>query len=113
MPELPAGLTYTAAAICANHTILLRSDGSAVKFGGGFWPQGGPGADFPELPAGLQYTAAAMGFSHAVLLRSDGEAVPVGTNYHGETKVAEAPWSVAERAVARRLDNPRATVQYY
>ena len=27
-----------------------------------------------------------------------------------ETEVAEAPWSVAERAVALRFDNPRATV---
>ena len=52
VPDLTAGLHFTAAAAGTNHTVLLRSDGQAVAFG----LNGNGHTDVPNLPAGLEYT---------------------------------------------------------
>ena len=55
------------------HTVLLKSDGSAVGCGYNFhlW-------NIPALDGGLSYTQVSAGASHTVLLRSDGSAVAYG-----------------------------------
>ena len=60
----------------AIHTVLLRSDGSAVAFGNNLMRQ----CDIPPLDEGIAYAQVCAGDSHTVLLRSDGSAVAVGDN---------------------------------
>ena len=61
------------------HTVLLRSDGTAVACG-----HAGLGRDgvrpCPALDGDLTYTQVAAGECHTVLLRSDGSAVAWGDN---------------------------------
>ena len=57
----------------AIHTVLLRSDGSAVAFGNNLMRQ----CDIPPLDEGIAYAQVCAGDSHTVLLRSDGSAVAV------------------------------------
>ncbi|CAK0909010.1 unnamed protein product, partial [Prorocentrum cordatum] len=87
LPALPAGLTYTQVAAGAGHTVLLRTDGSAVACG-----QNGEGVcALPALPAGLTYTQVAAGDDHTVLLRSDGSAVACGQNCDGQCALPALP----------------------
>ena len=59
------------------HTVLLKSDGSAVTCG----YNGAGQCDIPVLTDGLIYTQVAAGTLHTVLLRSDGAVVCCG---HGD-----------------------------
>eukprot|EP00438_Fugacium_kawagutii_P014427 Skav236082 [mRNA] locus=scaffold2211:330477:330887:- [translate_table: standard] len=56
------------------HTVLLRSDGSAVACGNNYYGQ----CDIPPLEDCVTYTQFATGREHTVLLRSDGFAVACG-----------------------------------
>jgi len=71
IPALPAGVIYTQASGGDGHTVLLRSDGTAVAVGANWSGQ----STIPELPVGVFYTQVSAGTSHTVLLRSDGTAV--------------------------------------
>ena len=51
------GLTYTYAAVGNEHTVLLKSDGTAVAFGSDIDGQ----CTIPALEEGLMYTHAAAG----------------------------------------------------
>ena len=61
------------------HTVLIRSDGSAVACGDDDNGQ----CSLPELPEGLTYVQVAAGLRHTVLIRSDGSAVACGRNDDG------------------------------
>ena len=73
-PALEGGLTYTQVAAGSYHTVLLRSDGSAVAWGDNTVGQ----CNLPFLYRGLTYTQVAAGGRNTVLLRSDGMAVACG-----------------------------------
>ncbi|CAK0800714.1 unnamed protein product [Prorocentrum cordatum] len=66
-----------------SHTVLLRSDGTAVAFGANLYDQ----CNVPALDGGLSYTQVAAGYLHTVLLRSDGTAVACGANDRGQCSV--------------------------
>merc|ERR1740121_495456 len=73
-------MTYTQVAAGDNHTVLLRSDGTAEACG-----RNGDGqCDLPALVGDLTYTQVAAGSDHTVLLRSDGTAVACGCNDQGQ-----------------------------
>eukprot|EP00931_Biecheleriopsis_adriatica_P092822 TRINITY_DN6659_c0_g1_i2.p1 TRINITY_DN6659_c0_g1~~TRINITY_DN6659_c0_g1_i2.p1 ORF type:complete len:271 (+),score=32.87 TRINITY_DN6659_c0_g1_i2:60-815(+) len=57
-----------------SHSLLLRSDGTAVACG----DNGQGQCDLPALEEGTTYTQVAAGGSHSLLLRSDGTAVACG-----------------------------------
>ncbi|CAK0790758.1 unnamed protein product [Prorocentrum cordatum] len=65
------------------HTVLLRSDGTAVAFGSNDRGQ----CAVPALDGGLSYTQVVAGWAHTVLLRSDGSAVAFGSNFEGQCSV--------------------------
>mmetsp|Transcript_74294 Transcript_74294/g.207586 ORF Transcript_74294/g.207586 Transcript_74294/m.207586 type:complete len:168 (+) Transcript_74294:62-565(+) len=71
------------AAAGETHTVLLRSDGTAVACGDNRDAQ----CDLPPLGAGQTYVQVAAGLEHTVLLRSDGMAVACGFNGHGRCNV--------------------------
>merc|ERR1719356_208975 len=81
------GLTYTQVAAGTHHTVLLRSDGSAVACGGNDDGE----CEIPALMEGLTYTQVAAGACHTVLLRSDGSAVACGGNDDGECDLPALP----------------------
>ncbi|CAK0799045.1 unnamed protein product [Prorocentrum cordatum] len=93
---LPAGLTYTQVAAGERHTVLLRSDGTAVACGGNHVGQ----CDLPALPAGLTYMQVAAGQWHTVLLRSDGTAVACGGNHVGQCDLQALPAGLTYTQVA-------------
>ncbi|CAK0804897.1 unnamed protein product [Prorocentrum cordatum] len=66
-----------------SHTILLRSDGTAVSCGRN---QAGQ-RDIPVLGDGMRYTQVSAGLLHTVLLRSDGTAVACGDNGWGQCDI--------------------------
>ena len=59
---------YVAAAAGAFHTVLVRSDGTAVGSSGSH-------IQIPRLPTGIRYIAVAANLEHTILLRSDGRVV--------------------------------------
>lgn len=59
--------------------MLLRSNGTAVRFGN-LQYSSVPVLTIPELPDGLTYTQIAAGSTHIALLRSDGSVVACGDN---------------------------------
>ena len=65
------------------HTVLLKSDGTAVACGS----NGDGQCDIPALVAGATYTQVAAGYSHTVLLKSDGTAVACGSNARGQCDI--------------------------
>eukprot|EP00438_Fugacium_kawagutii_P015350 Skav202568 [mRNA] locus=scaffold2177:308492:311249:- [translate_table: standard] len=65
------------------HSVLLRSDGSAVACGAKESGQ----CDIPPLGEGVKYTQVSAGVSHTVLLRSDGLAVACGNNPDGRCRI--------------------------
>ena len=71
IPPLDEGLKYTHVSAGESHTVLLRSDGSAVACGSNYSGE----CNIPPLNQGLTYTDVSAGLSHTVLLRSDGIAV--------------------------------------
>ena len=68
IPTVERGQVYVQVAAGGYHTVLLKSDGSAVTCGGNDTGQ----CDIPALTDGLIYTQVAAGSFHTVLLRSDG-----------------------------------------
>jgi len=80
---LDDGLTYTQVAAGSYHTVLLRSDGTAVACG----RQGNGQCNIPALDDGLTYTQVAAGDYHTVLLRCDGTAVACGNNKYGQCNI--------------------------
>ena len=73
IPPLEPGVTYTQVAAGHYHTVLLKSNGTAIAFG-----EGRIGClRIPELEEGVSYTQVAAGLYHTVLLRSDGRAVAI------------------------------------
>ncbi|WP_264060738.1 Ig-like domain-containing protein [Mycolicibacterium psychrotolerans] len=88
IPALPAGVTYTQVAGGGQHTVLLRSDGTAVAVGDSQYGQCNiPAIDDP----GVTYTQVAAGQYHTVLLRSDGQVVAVGANDRGQLNIPNDP----------------------
>ena len=67
------------------HTVLLRSDGHAVAFGG----NGKKQCNIPTCRAGLTYKQVSTGHGHTVLLRSDGHAVAFGHNGKGQCNIPD------------------------
>ena len=63
------------------HTVLLRSDGSAVAFG---CNNVSGQCNIPASGGETSYTQAAAGLVHSVMLKSDGSAVAFGTNANGQ-----------------------------
>ena len=63
-----------------DHSVLLRSDGSAVTCGSNKTGQ----CDIPPLEEGMCYSQVSAGHDHSVLLRSDGSAVACGFNDYGQ-----------------------------
>ena len=66
-----------------DHTVLLRSDGSAVAIGDSRDGQ----CNIPALDEGLAYTQVSAGGLHTVLLRSDGSAVGIGDSSDGQCNI--------------------------
>ena len=83
LPALVAGLTYKQVAAGNYHTVLLRSDGTAVACGHNEHGQ----CDIPTLDEGLTYTKVAAGGRHTVLPKSDGAAVACGSNARGQCDI--------------------------
>jgi alpha-tubulin suppressor-like RCC1 family protein len=75
VPALPPGLTYVAAAAGENHCIALRSNGTIVGWGNGFYNQ----LIAPALPPGMTYTAVVARGNYSLALRSDGNIVGFGS----------------------------------
>ena len=65
------------------HTVLLRSDGTAVACG----DDGGGRCRIPALEGEVTYTQVAAGVYHTVLLRSDGTAVACGYDGDGRCRI--------------------------
>jgi hypothetical protein len=85
---LPAGLTYVEVSAGGLHSILRRSDGTAVTFGNNGWGQlNGQ----PALPAGLTYVEVAAGSAFNLARRSDGSVVAWGYSSGGATSVPALP----------------------
>jgi len=85
LPALTGGLAYTHVTAGDAHTVLIRSDGSAVACGGNRFCQ----CNLPALEDDRFYVQAAAGGSHTVLLRSDGSAVACGSNDAGEGDIPQ------------------------
>ena len=85
------------------HTVLLKSDGTAVAFGDNVFGQ----CNIPVLPEGVIYTQAASGHVHTVLLKSDGTAVAVGDNNHGQCNIPALPASEGIRYTRSDDQRPR------
>ena len=66
-----------------NHTVLLRSDGTAVACGDNTYGQ----CNVPPLPEETIYVQVAAGASHTVLLRDDGIAVAFGCVENGRCEI--------------------------
>jgi alpha-tubulin suppressor-like RCC1 family protein len=67
----------------SHHTVLLRSDGSAVAIGKNEFGQ----CDIPSLAQGLKYIQFSAGIHHTVLLQNDGRAVAIGKNTDGRCDI--------------------------
>ncbi|CAK9056746.1 unnamed protein product [Durusdinium trenchii] len=77
------GVAYTQVSAGGYHSVLLRSDGSAVACGFNDHGQ----CKIPPLEKGVCYTQVSAGHAHSVLLRSDGSAVACGTNDVGQCDI--------------------------
>ena len=69
-------MSYTQVSAGGSHTVLLRSDGSAITCGQNFAGQ----CNIPPLEEGVSYRQVSAGWYHTVLLRSDGSVVEYGNN---------------------------------
>ena len=79
----PMATKYTQVSAGFAHTVLLRSDGSAVAIRS----NGDGQCNIPTLDEGSTYTHIAAGGAHTLLLRSDGRAVAVGRNRDGQCDI--------------------------
>ena len=93
IPQLEAGVSYTRVAAGDFHTVLIKSDGTAVAVGDACAVWSKERCRIPALQSGLTYTYAAAGIYHTVLLRSDGTAVVIG-GAAGEFVMPELPGGV-------------------
>jgi hypothetical protein len=82
-PILDVGIAYAHISAGLAHTVLLRSDGSAVAIGNNQFGQ----CNIPRLDEGIKYTQISAGIGHTVLLRSDGSAVAIGANRGGQCNI--------------------------
>lgn len=96
VPLLANGLTYLSAAAGGNHSLLVRSDGSALALGSNHAGQ----CAVPDLPDGLFYTSAAAGAGHSILLRNDGAAIAFGLNKNGQCDAPVPPGGICYLAAA-------------
>ena len=80
----------------AGHSVLLRSDGTAVACGVNHVGQ----CNIPELVEGVTYTHVDTGTDHTVLLASDGTAAACGSNKDGECNVPALSGGVIYTQVA-------------
>ena len=78
------------------HTVLLRSDGTAVACGQNFTGE----CNIPALDDGLLYTQVSAGACHTVLLRSDGNVVACGSKAHGRCNIPALPAGMAYTQVS-------------
>ncbi len=89
--KLPAGVTATALAAGASHSLAVGSDGKAYTWGSNFNGQLGDetGNDSStpvvvQLPSGVTATAVAAGGRHSLALGSDGNVYASGSNNNGQ-----------------------------
>jgi hypothetical protein len=66
-----------------HHSVLLKSDGSAIATGNNHYAQ----CNIPPLDEGMAYTQISAGGAHTVLLRSDGRVVAIGCNEDGQCDI--------------------------
>ena len=69
-------MTYTQVAAGESHTVLLRSNGTAVACGDNEEGQ----CSIPALDGHMTYTQTIAGYGYTVLLRSDGTVMACGGN---------------------------------
>ena len=65
------------------HTVLLKSDGTAVAWGCNKYLQ----CNIPSLPEKVKYIQVAAGAYHTVLLRDDNRVVACGLDTDGRCKI--------------------------
>jgi len=83
IPALDEGRTYTQVAAGWYHTVLLRSDGTAIACG----QKVGGLCNIPSPADGVTYTQVAAGANYSILLKSDGTALACGWNTHGQCNI--------------------------
>jgi hypothetical protein len=96
VPTPPLGLYYVQVSAGTDHTLALRSDGSAEGWGSNNFNK----SVVPALPAGLRYAQVAAGGEHSVALRSDGSIVAWGRNSEGQCNVPALPSGISYVEVA-------------
>eukprot|EP00435_Cladocopium_sp_Y103_P074187 s257_g47.t1 len=89
-------MAYTQISAGSDHTVLLRSDGSAVATGYNQYGQ----CNIPPLNEGMAYTQISAGHFHTVLLRSDGSAVAIGNNLYGQCNIPALDEGMAYTQIA-------------
>ena len=100
IPTLDGGLTYTQVSAGIIHTVLLRSNGTAVACGSNEFGQ----CDIPMLDGSLTYTHIAAGGYHTVLLKSNGTAVACGANAGRQCDIPPLDGILTYTAVLAGLD---------
>ena len=108
------GVAYTQVEAGGIHTVLPRSDGSAVACGGNNDGQ----CDIPPLEEGLSYLQVFAGRFHTVLLRSDGFAVACGDSGDEQCRISSlSSWlewlSGAPPRLRYTCDKPAPQIEFY
>jgi hypothetical protein len=90
-------LTYKQVAAGGSHSVLLRSDGTAVACGSDYCGE----CELPGAGGSLTYTQASAGFGHTVLVKSDGTALARGSNDAGQCELPTlqtwSEWACSKR----------------
>ena len=84
----------------AYHTVLLKSDGSAVAVGDERPGFPGKYCQIPPLSPGESYVQVAAGFGHTVLLKNDGTVVACGFDNEGQCRIPALESGVVYTQVA-------------
>jgi alpha-tubulin suppressor-like RCC1 family protein len=85
-----------------DHTVLLRSDGTAVAIGRNVDGR----CSIPPLDRGITYMQLSAGYDHTVLLRSDGiVVVAIGSNDHGQCNIPSLDEGMTYTQVAAGFQN--------